>query len=50
MEKIEEETKGKAKSDKDGKNIMNVVIDVLDKKQLCVLVGPTYTGKKDLML
>ncbi len=29
---------------------MNTVVDVFDKKQLCVLVGPNYTGKKHLIL
>jgi hypothetical protein len=35
--------------EKDNRNIINIV-DILSKKQCCILVGPIYNGKKHFLM
>ena len=50
LEKVEVESRARGKGERDVKTLKNVISDIFNKKQLCVLVGAAHTGKKHLMM
>lgn len=44
------ENRSRNKTGKDTKSLMNFIVDIFNKKHLCILVGPNNNSKKYLML
>lgn len=47
--KLEEGPKSKVKLEWDSKILIGHIIETLKKKQICILVGPTHSGKMHLV-